>query len=223
MPRNHRKSQIMSGPMSITGSSNYLRRQAGLAALLLVIVGIFATAEAMTVFHSVATQMEPTVLKGEDVLIDTEAYRSHPPSRGDVVMLIGPRDKDEHLFRIIGLPGERIQLRGGQLFIDDRETPRRKIDDYIYHLEASLPAETLTQYIETLPASPNGEMHEHRIVKRDDSGLLNDTKVYAVPAEYFFVLGDNRDNSADSRTTLGFVPRDAIVGKAISHAGSDVR
>lgn len=186
-------------------------------------VGIVATAEAMTVFHAVATQMEPTVLKGEAVLIDPEAYRSHPPARGDVVMLIGPRDKNEHLFRIIGLPGERIQLRGGQLFIDDREVSRRKIEDYEYHFEASLPAETLTQYIEALPAGPNGEVREHRIVKRDDSGPPNDTKVFAVPPDQYFVLGDNRDNSADSRFNLGFVPVSAITGKAISHAGADVQ
>ncbi|HXC30608.1 MAG TPA: signal peptidase I [Stellaceae bacterium] len=203
------------------GSCNR-RRWAGLTALLVMTAGIFATAEAMTVFHAVATQMEPTVLKGEAVLIDPEAYRSRPPSRGDVVMLIGPRDKNEHLFRIIGLPGEHIQLRGGQLFIDDREVPRRKIEDYAYHFEASLPAETLTQYVEALPAGSNGEVREHRIVKRDDSGPLNNTKVFAVPPDQYFVLGDNRDNSADSRFDLGFIPIGAITGKAISHAGADI-
>ena len=207
--------------MSITGSDYRRRRWAGVAALLLT-VGTFATADAMTVFRAVATQMEPTVLKGEAVLIDSEAYRSHPPSRGDVVMLIGPRDKNEHLFRIIGLPGERVQLRGGQLFIDDREVPRRKIEDYEYHFEASLPAETLTQYVEALPAGPNGEVREHRIVKRDDSGPLNDTKVFAVPPDQYFMLGDNRDNSADSRLDLGLVPIGAITGKAISHGGADI-
>jgi signal peptidase I len=208
--------------MSMAGSFNRRRHWAGLAALLLVTVGIFAAAKAMTVFRTVATQMEPTVIKGEAVLIDTDAYRSHSPARGDVVMLIGPRDKNEHLFRIVGLPGERIRLRGGQLFIDDRKAPRRKIEDYVYHFEASLPAETLMQYVEALPAGPNGEVREHRIVKRDDSGPLNDTKVFAVPPDQYFLLGDNRDNSADSRFDLGFVPVSAIVGKAISHAGHDI-
>jgi len=177
----------------------------------------------MTVFHTVTTVMEPTVLKGEAVLIDTEAYRSHRPSRGDVVLLIAPSDKTERVSRIIGLPGEHVQLRDGRLYIDHREVPRRKIDDYIYHFEASLPAETLSQYIETLPPGSNGEAREHRIVKSDDEGPLNNTKVFEVPPDSYFVLGDNRDKSVDSRTALGFVPANAIVGRAISHAGFDIQ
>jgi signal peptidase I len=198
------------------------RHGAALAALLLASVATFVAAEAMTVFRAVSTSMEPTVPKSEAVLIDTEYYRAHTPSRGDVIMLLGPRDKNEHLFRIIGLPGEHVRLRAGMLLIDDREVPRRKIEDYVYHFEASLPGETLAQYVEALPAGPNGEVREHRIVKRDDGGPFNNTAVFEVPPDHYFVLGDNRDNSADSRTDLGFVPANAIIGKAISHAGFDI-
>jgi signal peptidase I len=197
------------------------QRRAGLAALLLMTVGMLAAAQAMTVFRAVSTSMEPTVPNGE-VLIDTEYYHSRAPSRGDVVMLIGTRDRNQHLDRIIGLPGQRIELRGGNLFIDDRAVARRRIEDYVYYYTASSPAETLAQYVEALPVEPNGEMREHRIAKRDDGGPLNDTPVFAVPPDQYFVLGDNRDNSVDSRTNLGFVPIAAIIGKAISHAGSDI-
>jgi signal peptidase I len=203
-------------------------RVAGFVALLLADTAAFAQAP-MQVFHAVSTAMEPSVLKGEAVLIDAEYYHSHTPSRGDVVMLIGTRDKNEHLDRIIGLPGDRVQLRGGRLFINDNEAPRRKIEDYVYHFEIGVPAETLSQYVEALPTGANGGTREHRIVTGggsgsldDPTGMLNDTEIFEVPADHYFVLGDNRDHSADSRTSLGFVPAGAITGRAISHAGADI-
>src|ERR1700735_4176646 len=95
---------------------------------------------------------QPPVLLREAVLVDTEYYRTHQPARGDVVVLRSPRDNQtEQLDRIVGLPGDRIQLRSGQLFINNRQVTRRKIEDYEYHFEPSLPVEMLSQYVETLP------------------------------------------------------------------------
>jgi signal peptidase I len=133
-----------------------------------------------------------------------------------------PRNKTEHLDRIIGLPGDRVQMRAGQLLISDREVPRRKIENYTYHLDANLPGEALMQYVETLPPGEAGEGRAHRILKRGDDGLLDNTKLFEVPPGQYFVLGDNRDNAVDSRLDIGFVLLTNIIGRAISHAGSEI-
>jgi signal peptidase I len=204
------------------GNHAFWRRPTHAASLLVAAVVVLGAAQPMTVFRAVTTAMEPSVIKGEAVLIDTNFYAAATPSRGDVVMLTGPRDKLVHLERVIGLPGERVQLKGGLLFIDGREAPRRKIEDYVYQFEVGLPTQILAQYVEALPLGSDGAVREHRIVKSDDDGMLNNTQVFQVPPDQYFVLGDNRDNSADSRTSLGFIPLKAIIGKAISHAGSDI-
>lgn len=214
--------------MPRTGRFNYFRIGAGLVALLLLSAAAVAAVTPMTVFRAVATNMEPTVLNGEAVLIDTNYYATRTPSRGDVVMLTEPLQKLWYLDRIIGIPGDRVQLRGGRLFINDQQVPRRQVEDYVYHFTPNSPAETLAQYVEALPIGANGGTREHRIVwagggpMNDPNGMLNDTKVFEVPPDHYFVLGDNRDHSADSRTSLGFVPASAIIGKAISHGGLDI-
>ena len=214
--------------MSRAGRFDHFWIGAAFAVLLLVSAATFAAVRPMTVFRAVATNMEPTVLNGEAVLIDTNYYATRTPSRGDVVMLTEPRDKLWYLDRIIGLPGDRVQLRGGRLFLNDQEVPRRQVEDYIYHFTSISPAETLAQYVETLPTGTNGGSREHRIIwagggpMNDPTGVLNDTKIFEVPPDRYFVLGDNRDHSADSRTSLGFVPVEAITGRAISHAGADI-
>jgi signal peptidase I len=190
--------------------------------LLAVSLASVAAADPMRTFRVVATNMEPTALLGEAVLVDTEYYRTKEPARGDVVVLWVPRNKTEHLDRIIGLPGDRVQMRVGQLLVNDREVPRRKIEDYVYHFVPNGPGEVLTQYVETLPPGATGEGRAHRIIKRGDDGFLDNTKIFEVPPGQYFVLGDNRDNAVDSRTDVGFVPRTDIIGRAISHAGSDI-
>jgi signal peptidase I len=208
---------------SVGACSRWRWSWVGIAVLLGASAAGATDAPPMRAWRAASTAMEPTVLLREAVLVDTEYYRTHQPARGDVVVLRSPRDNQtEQLDRIVGLPSDRIQMRGGQLFINDRQVPRHKIEDYEYHFETGLPAEMLSQYVETLPPGISGEDRAHRIIKKDDDRFLDNTKVFEVPATHYFVLGDNRDNSVDSRTDVGFVPAANIIGRAIRHAGAEI-
>ncbi len=134
-----------------------------------------------------------------------------PPERGDVVVFKLPRDnKTDYIKRIIGLPGDRIQVRGGILYINGYAVERTRIGDYVIRDKRggfmSIPL-----YLETLP---NGR--SHRIVEISDEMTLDNTDEFLVPEGHYFTMGDNRDNSMDSRVLagVGFVPESNLVGRA---------
>ena len=133
------------------------------------------------------------------------------PERGDVVVFKLPTDNStDYIKRLIGLPGDRIQMKAGNLYINEQLVPRKRIEDYLYQ-EGNGAVIPLTQYIETLP---NGR--EHRIIKMGDNGPLDNTQVYNVPPGDYFMMGDNRDNSQDSRvlSAVGYVPAENLIGRA---------
>jgi len=135
----------------------------------------------------------------------------HPPERGDVVVFKLPRDnKTDYIKRIVGLPGDRIQMIGGILNINGVPVQRERTDDYVTHDGFGREVHT-AQYIETLP---NGR--KHRIIEETDNGPLDNTPVYSVPEGHYFCMGDNRDNSQDSRvlSAVGYVPVENLVGRA---------
>jgi signal peptidase I len=135
----------------------------------------------------------------------------HSPERGDVVVFKLPTDNStDYIKRVIGLPGDHIQMKGGNLYINDQLVPRKRIQDYLYQ-EGNGTVIPLVQYIETLP---NGV--QHRIIKMGDNGPLDNTPVYDVPPGEYFMMGDNRDNSQDSRvlSAVGYVPGENLVGRA---------
>jgi len=127
--------------------------------------------------------------------------------RGDVVVFRPPPSPDlDFIKRIIGLPGDHIQMKQGILYINDVAVTREAIGDYVDEQ-----GNNYTQYIETLP---NGV--KHRIIEvRGDGGDLDNTDVFIVPPGHYFAMGDNRDDSMDSRTSaVGYVPAENLVGKA---------
>ncbi len=133
------------------------------------------------------------------------------PERGDVAVFKLPSDnKTDYIKRIVGLPGDRIQVIGGILHVNGTPVQRQPIENYERRVQYGNTVR-FAQYIETLP---NGR--RHRIIEESDQRRLDNTGEYIVPAGHYFAMGDNRDNSLDSRVLngVGFVPARNLVGRA---------
>tara|TARA_R110002050_G_scaffold8396_7_gene30834 strand:- start:14120 stop:14926 length:807 start_codon:yes stop_codon:yes gene_type:complete len=174
--------------------------------------------------------MFPTMLVGDYLYISKAAYGyskySFPfiypdfikgrfmasmPERGEVVVMKVPGDEDtNYIKRLVGLPGDRIQVKKGILYINGEAAPQERVEDYVEKMPSGRTKKT-PQFIETLP---NGK--RHLILREGVDGLQNadNTKEFIVPKDNFFMMGDNRNNSRDSRVGLGFVPFDHLLGPA---------
>ncbi len=132
------------------------------------------------------------------------------PQRGDVVVFKFPQDnKTDFIKRIVGLPGDKIKMQDGILYINGKPVERQQIEDFVIRDKFGN-GERYTQYVETLP---NGV--KHNILEISDQQELVDNMVeVTVPENSYFVMGDNRDRSDDSRLSVGFVPFENLVGKA---------
>lgn len=133
------------------------------------------------------------------------------PQRGDVIVFKLPTDTStDYIKRLVGLPGDRIQVRQGRLYINGQIVPRELVERKEVIDRMRGPVE-MAQYTETLPGGVR-----HTIYEEGDDKPLDNTDVYTVPAEHYFFMGDNRDNSQDSRveSVVGFVPFENLVGKA---------
>ena len=200
-----------------------------------VLIALFIRTVAFEPFNIPSGSMIPTLLVGDYLFVSKYSYGysryslplglpllsgrifAHPPERGDVAVFKLPSDgKTDYIKRIIGLPGDRIQVKQGRLYINDKLVERQRIEDYIERTESGQIGH-VPQYIETLP---NGRKHPI-LEQLGDAGPLDNTDVYVVPAGHYFAMGDNRDNSLDSRVAnrpgsggVGYVPAENLVGRA---------
>jgi signal peptidase I len=179
-------------------------------------------------FNIPSGSMIPTLLVGDYLFVSKWSYGysrhsmpfspplfsgrilSSVPERGDIAVFKLPSDnRTDYIKRIIGLPGDRVQMRAGRLFLNGAEVRRERLRDVSY-IEGGIQYRAV-EYRETLPGGRAYFIHEFR----DNDGLDNTPEV-TVPPGHYFMMGDNRDNSQDSRvpSLVGFVPHENLVGRA---------
>lgn len=182
-------------------------------------------------FNIPSGSMKPTLLVGDYLFVSKLSYGysrfSFPfspnvfgdgnrvfsgiPERGDVVVFKLPRDSEtDYIKRVIGLPGDEVLVRQGQLFINGKAVKRQPAGNFKtpddFGRQVSIP-----RFLETLP---NGV--QYHVLDADPDGPFDNVGPYTVPAGQYFMMGDNRDNSTDSRALwgVGYVPHENLVGRA---------
>ena len=179
-------------------------------------------------FNIPSGSMKPNLLVGDFIFVSKWSYGfsrhslpfslplipnkifSNTPIRGDVVVFKTPENnRTDYIKRVIGLPGDKIQIKNGIIFINDSEILRKKTKNFIDN-DFKTNNKIARKYIEYFF---NNEIEVLDLV---DNGIVDNTQIYTVPKNHFFVMGDNRDNSQDSRfiNTVGFIPFNNLVGKA---------
>ncbi len=203
-----------------------LAKTAFLALLLAMVIRTFL----FEPFNIPSGSMVPNLLIGDYLFVSKYSYgyskhsfpfsaggfegrvaNDHLPERGDVAVFKLPTNPSiDYIKRVIGLPGDTLQMIGGQLYINKKPVPRELLGLKDYTNDFKMSSEVV-EYMETLP---NDVLH--LIYELDDNQVLDNTEEFKVPDGHYFMMGDNRDNSQDSRVmqNVGFVPLENFVGQA---------
>lgn len=156
------------------------------------------------------------------------------PQRGDVAVFRFPGSEDDYVKRVIGLPGDRVQMRDGALWLNGEPVPRVRVADYLMPITANSPCRTVIPEARRVVRDENGDLYcafnryretlpggrSYYVLDQVPDGPADDTPVFTVPAGHYFMMGDNRDDSQDSRFPravggVGFLPRDYLIGEAL--------
>jgi len=225
----------------------------------LVIIVVAFRSFVVSPFSIPSESMQPRLLIGDYLFVSKWSYGYsrfsfpfHPdlfsgrvlgglPERGDVVVFAAPRNQGEDwIKRVIGLPGDTVQMRGGVVYLNGRAIPKRRVDDLVIPVTANMIAaaradralspcfrqdfeendakgQRFCRYPRFRETLPNGKSYEVLDLIRSEA---DDTQPYIVPEGHLFVMGDNRDRSADSRFAIersgvGMLPVENLVGKAM--------
>lgn len=198
-----------------------------------VLLALFIRSVAFEPFNIPSGSMLPNLLVGDYLFVSKYSYGysrySFPlgvapiedrwwpngpagaPERGTIVVFRLPTNTNiDYIKRVIGMPGDRIQMISGRLYINGEKVAREEIGTF-EATGAYGEQQVLKRYVETLPGGV-----KHDIIELSDDESLDNTKVFTVPAGHYFMMGDNRDNSADSRVMeqVGYVPVSHILGPA---------
>lgn len=178
-----------------------------------------------------SASMEPNLIEGDYIIVTKWSYGysrasvpfSPPlfsgrvlektPERGDIIVFKLPKDgHTDYIKRLIGLPGDRIQMKQGLLYLNGKAVPRKALEPIMVDTGMGF-TRRVERYEETLPSGRTYVTYDYF-----PDGEVDNTDVFVVPQGHYFFMGDNRDNSLDSRVVssdgVGYVPAENLVGKA---------